>query len=92
MIIKTTPSEKSLGFKGDCKILCCYTNTSSKIQVIQVRNIPIYHWKRVVFPNQRLMFEAGAEDSLEVIKRGNLADTEVICCRNLQVKTCQDEG
>lgn len=87
MITKIIPSEKSVGFKDNDKILCCYTNTSSKTQIIQIRNIPNFNWESVVFSNQRLMFEAVTDAKLEVITGSKVANAEVIPCQQLKVKT-----
>ena len=47
-------------------LCCCYTNVSSKIQVVRITNIANWYFERVVFPGQRLMFEAPLEALLEV--------------------------
>ncbi|MCX7595794.1 MAG: DUF1830 domain-containing protein [Fischerella sp.] len=48
------------------KILCCYVNATSKIQVARISNIPNWYFERVVFPGQRLAFEAPGEAQLEI--------------------------
>jgi hypothetical protein len=48
------------------KILCCYVNATSKIQVARISNIPNWYFERVVFPGQRLVFEAPKEAQLEI--------------------------
>ncbi len=48
------------------KILCCYVNATSKIQIARITNIPNWYFERVVFPGQRLMFEALPEALLEI--------------------------
>jgi Domain of unknown function (DUF1830) len=48
------------------KILCCYVNATSKIQVARISNIPNWYFERVVFPGQRLAFEAPREAHLEI--------------------------
>jgi hypothetical protein len=48
------------------KILCCYVNATSKIQVARISNIPNWYFERVVFPGQRLVFEASPEAHLEI--------------------------
>lgn len=46
-------------------ILCCYVNTTSKIQIARIENIA--NWlERVVFPGQRLLFEALPNAQLEI--------------------------
>lgn len=48
------------------KILCCYVNATSKIQVARISNIPNWYFERVVFPGQRLVFETSPEAHLEI--------------------------
>ena len=48
------------------KILCCYINATSKIQVARISDIPNWYFERVVFPGQRLVFEAPREAHLEI--------------------------
>ncbi|MEG4803668.1 DUF1830 domain-containing protein [Microcoleus sp. ARI1-B5] len=52
--------------KGNRKILCYYANATNQIQVVRIGNIPNWYFERVVFPGQRLMFEAAAEAVLEI--------------------------
>ena len=47
-------------------IICCYVNASSKIQVARITNVPDWYFERVVFPGQRLMFEAIKTAQLEI--------------------------
>lgn len=48
------------------KFLCCYVNATSKIQVARISNIPNWYFERVVFPGQRLVFEAPKEAHMEI--------------------------
>jgi hypothetical protein len=48
------------------KILCCYVNATSKIQVARITNIPNWYFERVVFPGQRLVFEVPQEGQMEI--------------------------
>lgn len=48
------------------RILCCYVNATSKIQIARITNIANWYFERVVFPGQRLMFEAVPEAQLEI--------------------------
>ncbi|MHC5613340.1 MAG: DUF1830 domain-containing protein [Nostoc sp.] len=48
------------------KILCCYINATSKIQVVRICNIPNWYFERVVFPGQRLIFEAPRKGQMEI--------------------------
>lgn len=51
---------------GPDRMVCCYVNASSKIQVARITNIPNWYFERVVFPGQRLMFESVLEAQLEI--------------------------
>ncbi|MBW4615014.1 MAG: DUF1830 domain-containing protein [Desmonostoc vinosum HA7617-LM4] len=59
-ILDSLPPEQST------KNLCCYINATSKIQVARISNIPNWYFERVVFPGQRLMFEAPQRAQLEI--------------------------
>ena len=56
----------SLPFDQSSHILCCYVNATSKIQIVRISNIPNWYFERVVFPGQRLVFEATPESLLEI--------------------------
>ena len=47
-------------------LLCCYVNASSHIQIARITNIPNWYFERVVFPGQRLVFEALPQAQLEI--------------------------
>lgn len=51
---------------GSEPMLCCYTNVTSKIQVARITNVTDWYFERVVFPGQRLMFEAPLKALLEI--------------------------
>jgi len=55
-----------LSSQGNSQILCYYANITNQIQVVRIGNIPNWCFERVVFPGQRLMFEAAAEAVLEI--------------------------
>ncbi|MBD2299055.1 DUF1830 domain-containing protein [Nostoc sp. FACHB-87] len=59
-ILDSLPPEQS------GKILCCYINATSKIQVARISNIANWYFERVVFPGQRLVFEAPIEAHMEI--------------------------
>ncbi|PSB34432.1 DUF1830 domain-containing protein [Stenomitos frigidus] len=68
-------------------IICCYVNGSSRIQIARISNIPNWYFERVVFPGQRLLFEAVPEAQLE-IHTGSMASailSDRIACHSLQV-------
>ena len=69
-------------------ILCCYVNVTSRMQIARITNITNWYFERVVFPGQRLVFEALPEAQLEihcgVMASAILSDT--IPCDRLQVQ------
>ena len=56
----------SVPFDSGDRILCCYVNATSKIQIARITNITNWYFERVVFPGQRLIFEALPEALLEI--------------------------
>ena len=71
----------------DSKILCCYVNATSQIQIARIANIPNWYFERVVFPGQRLVFEAMRASALE-IHTGMMASailSDKIPCDRLQI-------
>jgi len=52
--------------RGPNDIVCCYVNATSKIQIARISNIQNWYFERVVFPGQRLVFEAVPEALLEI--------------------------
>ncbi|NJM96364.1 MAG: DUF1830 domain-containing protein [Phormidesmis sp. RL_2_1] len=69
-------------------ILCCYINATSKIQIARVTNVPDWYFERVVFPGQRLMFEA-VESAMLEIHTGMMASailSDTIPCTRLMVE------
>ena len=80
-IIDHLPSDQSVS------MLCCYVNATSKMQVVRVTNVHNWYFERVVFPGQRLMFEAVSEAQLE-IHTGMMASailSDTIPCNRLAV-------
>ena len=78
----------------DNNLLCCYVNATSRIQVARITNIPNWYFERVVFPGQRLVFEANPSAILEIhcgmMASAILSDT--IPCTKLSLqKTRQEE-
>ena len=68
-------------------ILCCYVNATSEIQIARITNIPNWYFERVVFPGQRLVFEAISEAQLE-IHTGMMASailSDTIPCTRLSI-------
>jgi hypothetical protein len=51
---------------GGDRLLCCYVNATSSIQVVRITDVPNWYFERVAFPGQRLIFEAVAGSHLEI--------------------------
>lgn len=69
-------------------ILCCYVNATSQIQIARITNVPNWYFERVVFPGQRLVFEALPAALLE-IHSGMMASSilsDTIPCTRLCVE------
>jgi Domain of unknown function (DUF1830) len=75
-------------------ILCCYVNATSKIQIARITDVPNWYFERVVFPGQRLVFEALPQAHLEihcgVMASAILADT--LPCDRLRIESELESG
>jgi hypothetical protein len=72
--------------------LCCYVNATSQIQIARITNVPNWYFERVVFPGQRLIFEAVPEAQLE-IHTGMMASailSDTIPCSTLCLQSAQE--
>ncbi|HEY9606268.1 MAG TPA: DUF1830 domain-containing protein [Allocoleopsis sp.] len=77
----------SLPSDNQNRILCCYVNATSQIQVARITNVSNWYFERVVFPGQRLVFEALPKALLE-IHTGMMATailSDTIPCERLRV-------
>ena len=77
---------------GSEPILCCYVNATSQIQIARITNVPNWYFERVVFPGQRLLFEAIADAQLE-IHTGMMASaiiSDTILCSSLLIQEEDD--
>lgn len=69
-------------------IVCCYVNATSQIQIARITNVSNWYFERVVFPGQRLVFEALPEAQLE-IHTGMMASailSDTLPCTRLQIQ------
>jgi hypothetical protein len=76
------------------RILCCYVNATSQIQIVRITNISNWYFERVVFPGQRLVFEALSEALLE-IHTGMMASailSDTIPCERLYISGGDDDN
>lgn len=84
---------ESLAAASDRKILCFYRNPTPSLQVIRSANSSWWCFERVVFPGQRLMFEAIREAKLEVYSRhATPVPSQVIPCEQLRVMASQEKS
>lgn len=75
------------------RIFCCYINTTGQIQIARITDITNWYFERVVFPGQRLMFEAPPEAHLE-IHSGKLSSailSDKIPCTALHIKELAEQ-
>jgi hypothetical protein len=77
------PAQKSLASQCDRNILCLHINITQKIQIIRIPNIPNLPLERVIFPGQRLMFEAEPEAKLEICTTETV--TILVPCQQLRI-------
>ncbi|MEL7037482.1 MAG: DUF1830 domain-containing protein [Cyanobacteria bacterium J06592_8] len=47
-------------------ILCSYQNQTAQLQILRITPSETGYFERVVFPSEHLLFEAKAQDHLEV--------------------------
>lgn len=74
-------------------ILCCYVNATNQIQIARITNIANWYFERVVFPGQRLVFEAISGAMLE-IHTGMMASailSDTIPCERLSISDVIDD-
>lgn len=83
MIQTLNASQPSVSADSSLQILCSYINVTSRIQVLRITNVPKLQFEKVIFPGQRLLFEAVPEAKLE-IKLSELT-SKSIPCKHLQV-------
>lgn len=75
-------------------LLCCYVNATSQIQVARITNVEDWYFERVVFPGQRLVFEALSHAILE-IHTGMMASailSDTILCPRLAMQESPDDS
>lgn len=72
------------------QILCCYVNATKTIQIARIANIPNWYFERVVFPSQRLLFEAVLEAQLEIFT--SIMPNEILADKILCKHLCINEA
>ncbi len=53
---------------SDCpnRFLCYYINATSQLQMALINNLPDGRFERMIFPGQRLLFEASSDAQLDI--------------------------
>lgn len=69
--------------------LCCYVNATRHIQVARIIDVKNWYFEQVVFPGERLLFEAPRNAHLEIHSGATMSAilTDTIACQSLRVKT-----
>ena len=67
--------------------ICAYVNASNSVQIDRIANIPNWHFERVIFPGQRLIFEAPDAGILEIYtgQWANVMLAEKIACSKIKI-------
>lgn len=69
------------------RILCCYVNSTSFLQIARSANVSNWYFERVIFPGERLLFEALPDAQLEIHTgmRGTAILSDNILCDRLRI-------
>ncbi|HBL15170.1 MAG TPA: hypothetical protein DD379_28025 [Cyanobacteria bacterium UBA11162] len=75
-------------------MLCCYVNGTSKMLMARIANIPDWRFERVIFPEERLLFEAPPHAKLEIHRNTEMGTilSDSIPCRYLRVSKISDSN
>ncbi|MEB3831246.1 DUF1830 domain-containing protein [Phormidium sp. CCY1219] len=78
---------ESVASKTGKRVLCYFANPTSNIVILRSGHQKSQNFERIVFPGERLFFEASSRDSLEVYQSGSsgLDLVETMRCDRLQV-------
>ena len=86
-LLKTREIQESKISPESQPILCFYQNTTDKIQVVKISNIKNCYFEQVVFPAEKILFEAFPEAELEIYTGSMISAvlSEKLICSQLQV-------
>ena len=65
------PSTNPVFIEQTSKILCCYFNSTNKIQIIKVLENKSASLEKIVFPQQKILFESSLKGKIEVYLQQN---------------------
>lgn len=85
--LKTTAVQETQTSSEGHPILCFYRNTTDKIQVAKISNFKHCYFEQVVFPAEKILFNAFPEAELEIYTGSMISAVliEKIRCSQLQV-------
>ncbi|MBW4552283.1 MAG: DUF1830 domain-containing protein [Aphanocapsa sp. GSE-SYN-MK-11-07L] len=68
------------------RVLCSYLNATGQVKIARIQNIPGWYFERVIFPGDRVLFEAVAEATLEIhtSQVAGTTQTDQIPCAQLR--------
>jgi len=64
-------------------IVCFYSNVTHSIQLLRLKHFERSTWDRIIFPGERLMFDAHPQSKLEI--KTSESGTLLISCQQLRV-------
>jgi hypothetical protein len=85
-MVQTTSSVASIptsSFSSD-RMLCYYQNSSDRLQILRLTNVSRAKFEGIVFPSERILFEADPDATLEI--HNAAASSQHIPCQQLSVK------
>lgn len=87
-MVNLAKSPINSSFQDSELLLCYYANQTQQLQVIKITDKPDLNFERVIFPGQRLLFQAPSTSQLQVYSQTAFATLtqESIPCQDLQVK------
>lgn len=83
MLTSSTPSSNVNGIEDG--ILCYYVNSTAEVQVLRIANVASFYYEKVVFPMERLLFDAPRLGLVEVFTQAT-TPCETVPCVQLQVQ------
>lgn len=67
--------------------LCYYANPSADVQVLRIKASQNFYFEKVIFPQERLFFNAPRSSTLQVFNQGDSAlSLSTIPCAQIQVR------
>lgn len=86
-LLKTCEIQESETSSEGHSILCFYQNTTDKIQIAKISNFKNCYLEQVIFPAEKILFDAFPEAELEIYTGSMISSvlSQKIICSQLQV-------